>query len=285
MKKLLLLPILFLSFTHAETFQCKVVGVTDGDTITCLTDQKKQVKVRLYQIDAPESGQVYGQKAKQALSDMIYGETIQVENKGTDRYKRTLGTIFLEKPMTCKVGEKPPYIYNVNVNLEMIQQGYAWYTPSPQRNVEYSFAEQEAKAAKRGLWVDKQAILLWERTKNNDRRTKLYTKTLKCKNGQVYQISYVHDPKMHILSKMLYLYYKGRKIPLYGMLTNSGVIFYSDNPKGYRSRSDPDIYNWYFEDHIDSVFAEGVSVLQNEKLGVYCELANSKSWIWSNVKE
>ena len=69
MKNLLLLPILFLSFTHAETFQCKVVGVTDGDTITCLTDQKKQVKVRLYQIDAPESGQVYGQKAKQALSE------------------------------------------------------------------------------------------------------------------------------------------------------------------------------------------------------------------------
>ena len=69
MKNLLLATLLFLSFAHAETFQCKVVGVTDGDTITCLTDQKEQIKVRLYQIDAPESGQVYGQKAKQALSE------------------------------------------------------------------------------------------------------------------------------------------------------------------------------------------------------------------------
>ena len=68
MKKLLLFPLLFLSLAQAETIQCKVVDVTDGNTITCLTDQKQQIKVRLYQIDAPESDQAYGQKSKRALS-------------------------------------------------------------------------------------------------------------------------------------------------------------------------------------------------------------------------
>ncbi|WP_434776837.1 hypothetical protein [Neisseria sp. Ec49-e6-T10] len=42
MNKLLILPILFLPlFVQAETIQCKVVGISDGDTIRCLTKQKK----------------------------------------------------------------------------------------------------------------------------------------------------------------------------------------------------------------------------------------------------
>lgn len=173
MKNLLLTTLLFLSFANAETFQCKVIGVTDGDTITCLTDQKEHVKVRLYQIDAPKSSQAYGQKAKQALSDMIYGKTVEVENmgKGADRYKRTFGIIFLEKPMECKVGEKPPYTYEVNVNLEIIKQGYAWYYPYDGENPAYQQAEQEAKAAKRGLWADKHAMPPWEWRKGKNMRT------------------------------------------------------------------------------------------------------------------
>jgi micrococcal nuclease len=164
MKKILLLPLLlFLSFAHAETFQCKVVGVTDGDTITCLTDQKKQVKVRLYQIDAPESGQAYGQKAKQALSDMIYGQTVTIENKGTDRYKRTLGVIWLENNSRIT----PHDVFAFDINYNMIKQGYAWYYPFTKKNLVYQQAEQEAKSAKRGLWADKHAMPPWAWRKQN----------------------------------------------------------------------------------------------------------------------
>ena len=162
MKNLLLTTLLFLSFAHAETFQCKVVGVTDGDTITCLTDQKEQVKVRLYQIDAPESGQAYGQKAKQALSDMIYNRSIIVENMGLDRYKRTLGIIHGKALSKCPFWANCKETIHEMVNLEMIKQGYAWYYPFTKKNPEYQQAEQEAKAAKRGLWEDKHAVAPWE---------------------------------------------------------------------------------------------------------------------------
>ena len=173
MKKLLILPLLFLSFAHAETFQCIVVGVTDGDTITCLTDEKKQVKVRLYQIDAPESGQAYGQKAKQALSDMIYGETLFVENKGVDRYKRILGVASLPKLYGCCYydEERKEELCTTcddsidDVNIALIQQGYARYYPFTKKNPAYQQAEQEAKKAKRGLWADKHAVAPWERRK------------------------------------------------------------------------------------------------------------------------
>ena len=44
----------------------KVVGVHDGDTITLLTAEKEQVKVRLEGIDAPELKQAFGNASKQS---------------------------------------------------------------------------------------------------------------------------------------------------------------------------------------------------------------------------
>ncbi len=45
--------------------------MTDGDTITVLDAAKGQHKIRLEGIDAPESKQAFGTKAKQALSDRV----------------------------------------------------------------------------------------------------------------------------------------------------------------------------------------------------------------------
>lgn len=164
MKKLLLLPLLFLSIAQAEKIQCKVVDITDGNTVTCLTDQKQQIKVRLYQIDAPESRQPYGQKAKQALSDMIYDKVVWMENKGTDKYKKTLGVIrwHMCSPRAtisvCHIAGQPVLF---DINLKMINQGYAWYYPFTEKNPEYQQAEQKAREAKRGLWAGKNPVAPW----------------------------------------------------------------------------------------------------------------------------
>ena len=55
-----------------HSFEAKVVKIADGDTITVLLD-KTQHKIRLEGIDAPEKGQPYGTKARQALADKIFG--------------------------------------------------------------------------------------------------------------------------------------------------------------------------------------------------------------------
>jgi endonuclease YncB( thermonuclease family) len=47
----------------AADFSARVVGISDGDTLTVLTADRRQVKVRLHGIDAPETGQDFGARA------------------------------------------------------------------------------------------------------------------------------------------------------------------------------------------------------------------------------
>ena len=62
--------------TFAAEIIGRVIGVHDGDTITVLDASKTQYKVRLLGIDAPESGQSFGTRSKQHLSDLVYQQII-----------------------------------------------------------------------------------------------------------------------------------------------------------------------------------------------------------------
>jgi endonuclease YncB( thermonuclease family) len=77
---------LFATSTAAIEFVGKVVGVTDGDTLTVLTAQRQQHRVRLSGIDAPEKRQAFGQVSKQHLSDLAYDKTVSVVFHKRDRY-------------------------------------------------------------------------------------------------------------------------------------------------------------------------------------------------------
>ncbi len=166
MKKLLLfIALLSSNLSFANDIFCKVVGITDGDTIKCLTSDKKQIKVRLYQIDAPESKQAFGSKSKQALSNLVFNKDILLELHGKDKYRRTLGTIYFSQQVECR--DHPSFGYCVNpkgydINLEMINQGMAWYYPFAKKNKQYKQAEEQAKKKKVGLWADKTPVAPWE---------------------------------------------------------------------------------------------------------------------------
>ncbi len=81
----------------ARRIQIKVVGVHDGDTLTGITASNEQVKVRLDAIDAPEIKQPYGQAAKKALSDMVFGKEVVIYPKTKDKYGRTVGHVVVGK--------------------------------------------------------------------------------------------------------------------------------------------------------------------------------------------
>jgi endonuclease YncB( thermonuclease family) len=52
----------------------RVIGIADGDTITVLTADKVQHRIRLHGIDAPETGQDFAHRAKQTASKLTFGK-------------------------------------------------------------------------------------------------------------------------------------------------------------------------------------------------------------------
>lgn len=122
----------------ADQLPCRVVGVSDGDTLTCLTSASRQVKVRLAEIDAPESRQPYGSRAKQALSALAFGKQVVLEVQDTDRYGRTVARVVAD---------------GQDVNAELVRQGAAWVYRQYSRDRSLIALEEQARAAARGLWA------------------------------------------------------------------------------------------------------------------------------------
>ena len=140
MKTILLLIMLHVSLF---AFSAKVIKISDGDTIVVLSG-KEQTKIRLYGIDAPELKQPYGKKSKQFLANLIAGKVVEVEPKGKDRYKRTLGII---------------YHKGQDINAQMVLNGYAWAYVKYSRM--YVDQEKTARENKRGLWQSSDPTPPW----------------------------------------------------------------------------------------------------------------------------
>ena len=144
---------LFLACNLLLGFSAKVVKVSDGDTITVLTQNKESRKVRLYGIDAPETKQDFGKASKQYLSSLIAGRIVEVKSGGQDRYGRVLGTIYLD---------------GADINAKTVEEGYAWAF------VKYSkiYAAQQSKAIKNkaGLWRQKDPQAPWDFRKAKKKR-------------------------------------------------------------------------------------------------------------------
>lgn len=138
MMLILLFTLCILCPAHAATISGRVVGVHDGDTLTLLTAEKRQVKIRLAEIDTPESAQPYGSRAKQALSDLVFGQDVQVDVKEIDRYGRTVGRV--------SVGA-------IDVNAALVAAGAAWVYRQYAKDPDLLRLEAEARAAQRGLWA------------------------------------------------------------------------------------------------------------------------------------
>ena len=129
-----------------EDLTGKVIGVTDGDTITVLVN-RMPVKIRLEGVDAPEAKQSFGNKSKQALSELVFGKNVVVKKTGEDRYERTLGVIMLG---------------SVDVNARMVEYGWAWHYKKYNDEVRLAKLEDKARSAKRGLWADPNSIAPWD---------------------------------------------------------------------------------------------------------------------------
>ena len=133
---------------YSQTFQVKVVGISDGDTFTGLNGDNLQLKFRIHGIDAPEKKQAFGSKAREHLGSLIFGQDVTVHVNDRDNLGRYIATV--------SVGD------NRDVGKEMIQAGLAWHYKHFDNTEAYALAEQTARDNKSGLWSDPGAIAPWE---------------------------------------------------------------------------------------------------------------------------
>ncbi len=130
---------------HAD-FSGIVVGVLDGDTVDVLVD-RKPVRVRLAEIDAPEKAQPFGTKSRQTLASSVFQQMVTVTTAGTDRYGRTIGTLWLK---------------DRNINKMMVAEGMAWAYRKYLSDQSLLAAEATARDDGVGLWADPHAVPPWE---------------------------------------------------------------------------------------------------------------------------
>ena len=129
---------------------CLIVGISEGATVTARCGEPgayEQVKIRLAGIDAPESGQPYGQNSKRFLSDLCYKVEAKITPHTIDRYKRTVADV------ECN---------SKDAGTEQVRAGLAWVFERYDRGYEHLYPLQdEAMRARRGLWAAPESVAPW----------------------------------------------------------------------------------------------------------------------------
>ena len=93
--------------------------------------------------------------SKKALSERVFGRDVVVVPRTKDKYGRTFRHVLVD---------------GRDVNLQMLEEGMAWHQKKYDRNARLARAEEDARAAKKGLWADREAVPPWEWRASEKRR-------------------------------------------------------------------------------------------------------------------
>ena len=116
----------------------RVVGVQDGDTLTCLDETNQQQRIRLSDIDAPEIGQDYGKASREALAALVFGKTVEVYDQGRDESGRWIARVMVD---------------GIDVNRQMVATGNAWHYAAYSTDQTLAAVQAQAQSQQQGLWA------------------------------------------------------------------------------------------------------------------------------------
>lgn len=129
--------------TVGQTYTCVPHKVWDGDTFDATCADAGEVRVRLYQADAPERNQPRGGESTRWLNEAVWKQTVNVkiialESRTATRQARVVGQVTKDL---------------VLLNLKLVQDGRAWAAPGFTKPGDATrLAEASARARKVGLW-------------------------------------------------------------------------------------------------------------------------------------
>lgn len=143
---LLFISFLFSCTAYANIISGLVIKISDGDTLTILTKDNVQLKIRLSEIDAPEKKQPFGNKSKQSLSNLCFNKVAIVDILKIDRYGRSVGRVKCD---------------NVDANEYQVKNGLAWVYDKYVTDYSLYALQEQAKSKGIGLWSEKSPIPPW----------------------------------------------------------------------------------------------------------------------------
>jgi endonuclease YncB( thermonuclease family) len=126
----------------------RVVHVSDGDSLV-LEVGGARYRIDLAGIDAPETNQPWGGRAKQSLAQLVGAFVVAEIPHGSET-----------SPLQARLVYKQR-----DIALDLVYDGLAWslmeQRPEGAADHPYSSAEKDARAQRRGLWSDPRAIPPW----------------------------------------------------------------------------------------------------------------------------
>jgi endonuclease YncB( thermonuclease family) len=138
-----------------EAYTGRVLEIVDGNTLKVVDQFQQQHNIRLAGIDAPETEQAFGTKAREALFAKVHGKEIDVQVIDMDRFGHEIVYVY--------AGAKIP------INPDLVREGFAWRNPQYDKRSRvaraegvFTAAEKDAREHKRGLWADPHPIPPWE---------------------------------------------------------------------------------------------------------------------------
>lgn len=96
------------------------------------------------------------------MSTLVFGKPASLECHKTDRYGRGVCNVWVA-PASAPSGAP-----TLDAGLAMVTQGMAWWfrayagEQTAEARGQYEFAEQEARARRARLWVDREPVAPWE---------------------------------------------------------------------------------------------------------------------------
>ena len=129
----------------------KVVKINTGDSFIIISLQNSFDRVRLYGVDCPELDQPGGREAVRASSELIFMQEVALTPLEPDEHGRFTSLVQLPGGLL--------------LNEELVRLGLAWVDPRHCREAwcgSWARLEEEARAARRGLWADENPVPPWQ---------------------------------------------------------------------------------------------------------------------------
>jgi endonuclease YncB( thermonuclease family) len=122
---------------HSGYHYGRATKVVDGDTLAVKTAEGKRIRVRVAEIDTPEKGEPFSNRARDALNDMVWEQDLAIRLYDIDSYGRMVGHVF--------VGD-------MDVGRELVRTGLAVVFCRYATDKTLKALEKMARGARLGLW-------------------------------------------------------------------------------------------------------------------------------------